>query len=195
MPSAIVKYDLSGWLSARKALAGRFNTVIMRGVRSGAARCLPILHAATRNAIPANPSGVGVGAFNTGAYLRAWKSRGTDQGAVVFNDSPYAGIIEFGRRPGARMPPIDVIEHWVIRKGLAKTVQKAAGRKRSAAKKLAAAYAAARESRSIAFVIARAIKRRGLIARRVMHSSLKAMGEAVYAEISVAVHRAILGKL
>ena len=55
---------------------------------------------------------------------------------------PYGEVVEFGRRPGGKQPPTGPIEFWVIRKGLA---------------------AAGPESRSVAFLIARAIGRRGTI--------------------------------
>lgn len=58
--------------------------------------------------------------------------------AEVFNNLKYAAFVEYGRRSG-KMPPIDAIEYWVRRKlGIT-----------------------AKESRQVAFQIARAIARNG----------------------------------
>lgn len=49
-------------------------------------------------------------AFNTGAYRRGWNhgtamSIGQASAVIrVFNDVPYSGVIELGRRKGAKMP-------------------------------------------------------------------------------------------
>lgn len=64
--------------------------------------------------------------------------RGFNVQGVIVNPLTYAVAVENGRKPG-RMPPIDAIQLWVIRKGIA-------GRD---------------DSRSVAFLIARAIGRRG----------------------------------
>ena len=34
----------------------------------------------------------------------------------VGSPKEYAIVMEFGRRPGARMPPVDAIQYWVVRK-------------------------------------------------------------------------------
>jgi len=56
----------------------------------------------------------------------------------VSTSIPYAEPVEFGRKKG-KMPPVDAIEMWVVRKGIAR----------------------GEDTRSVAFVIARAIGRRG----------------------------------
>lgn len=51
-----------------------------------------------------------------GAYKNAWKARrlrGPEGGAEIRNDAPYAGVIEFGRRPGRPGPPLQPILDWV----------------------------------------------------------------------------------
>ncbi len=133
-----------------------------RGVVSGAMRSIPILQQRTREASPANPSGVGSGgAFNYGDYLRAWKSVPTADGARVFNDRPYAAIIELGRRAGARRPPAEAIAHWAQRRlGVSKD-----------------------EARRLAFQVSRAIGQRGLAPRLVLSNALPDIGDAVREEI------------
>jgi len=85
-------------------------------------------------------------------YRRSWKFEDIPHGAVIYNYSKHGAIIEEGRRPGAKAPPIAVIADWVRRKKLVR----GSGR------------AAEAEIRQAAFLIARAIKRRGLPARHVL---------------------------
>lgn len=106
--------------------------------------------------------------INTHAYLEAWQTRKTETGAVVFNDSPYASIIEKGRRRGARMPPVKVIAEWLD--------QKLRGRIRNRAKRL-------KQVRGIAFVVARAIGRRGLPAKHIMRKTKRKLDDMVRAAV------------
>ena len=118
-----------------------------RGLRSAAMRARTIMDAATVTAPPASANGT-QGAVNTGAYRRAWKAEPTADGIHVYSLSPYAGVIEYGRRPGARMPPEDAIARWAQRK-------------------LGLPY---KRARAVAFVMRRAIARRGLAPRKVLTS-------------------------
>jgi hypothetical protein len=128
-------------------LTHRLVAIKSRAALSAAHRSVAYLQQRTRTAPSANPSGVGHGgAVNTGNYLRRWRTMRHADGASVYNPTPYAGVIDLGRRPGSRMPPIGIIARWIQRR-------------------LAVPEAAARQS---AFVIARAIAQRGLIGRRVM---------------------------
>lgn len=47
-----------------------------------------------------------------GDYSEGFKSKGTPDGAVIYNDVPYADVVEFGRAPGAP-PPFAKIRAWV----------------------------------------------------------------------------------
>jgi hypothetical protein len=88
----------------------------------------------------------------------------------------YGLIRHFGRRPSAKMPPVDEIQKWVIYKGI---VRDSAG-KMSTLRKLKArskmkrnsdpAYAA---SRSIAFAIAKKIQKRGYEGFRFLEIALE----------------------
>lgn len=71
---------------------------------------------------------------------------------------PHGEVVEFGRRPGGKQPPTGPIEFWVIRKGLA---------------------AAGPESRSVAFLIARAIGRRGTIGAHMFEKGFDASRAAL----------------
>lgn len=94
-----------------------------------------------------------------GTYLRSWAVYDIPNGARVYSKAPYAAVIESGRRPGSRMPPVDVIARWVRRKGL---LGGKGGR------------SSPRAERQAAFMIARAIARRGVPGRWVLrHASVK----------------------
>lgn len=126
------------------------NKALGRGVRSFAARAKPLMVLATDKARSANPKGLGVGAVDTANYRRRWKTEVTTSNglpaALIVNDAPYAGVIEYGRRAGQRAPPSRVLEPWVRRK-LGVPAKAAPG---------------------VAFLIARSIKRRGLKPRYVL---------------------------
>jgi hypothetical protein len=64
--------------------------------------------------------------------------------AQVYSPLAQADPIEFGRRPGARMPPVEAIQLWVNHK---------------------LSHVPAAQRRGVAFVIARAIARRGIPAK------------------------------
>lgn len=74
--------------------------------------------------------------------------------ALVNAGAPYAAVMERGRRRGARMPPVAALVPWVRRKlGIADR----------------------RKARSVAFVVARKIRQRGLKARRFLERGLKSV--------------------
>jgi hypothetical protein len=129
-----------------KKLGSRLNLVLRRASLSAAMRSVAYMQQRTRTAMPANPSGIGSGgAVNTGAYLRAWRTGQSPQGASVYNSSKYAGVIELGRRTG-KVPPREAIARWAQRRlGLDE-----------------------KDARAAAYPIARAIARRGLVGRYVM---------------------------
>lgn len=56
------------------------------------------------------------GLVDTGFYKARWQHARTPEGAEVFNDAPYAAVIEHGRRPGRPGPPLEPIRAWVLRK-------------------------------------------------------------------------------
>lgn len=85
-------------------------------------------------------------ALNIGTYKNAWKAVRVDAVSWrVANATPYAAVIEYGRRPGKGVP-IGPLRLWVIRK--LQEPEATADR--------------------VAMLISRRIKRRGLPARRVL---------------------------
>ena len=162
MPGVIVRQSMRDYASWAKRLGSGFGQAIQRGTVSGAARCIAVMQRRTREAIAANPRGIGDGgAVNTGSYLRSWRSTAlVPIGAALFNSALHAAIVELGRRPGARMPPLDAIARWAQRR-------------------LGLSYA---EARARAFLNARAIQRRGLLPRLVMTNGLDEMVRVVEEE-------------
>jgi hypothetical protein len=105
-----------------------------------------------------------------GIYRAAWKALATDDGAVLFNDSPHAGFIEQGTRP--HMPPIEPLKAWVLRK-FGPTLRrefKAAGGAKVLGKPMKdyAETAAA----ALAFAIAKSIARKGTAPRYILQNSI-----------------------
>lgn len=82
-------------------------------------------------------------------------------------DEEYPAVMEFGRKPGAKMPPPDALVRWVHVKGLAgtysiKTRRRQGGKKRQANEDLA-----------VAWMIARAISRKGIKGKFYMKQGLE----------------------
>lgn len=146
---AVLRMNLKEWARYHKRLAEEFHPAALRGARSAALAVVRLAERRTRTAPPANPAGKGKGgAVNTGDFLRRWRWVGIPDGSRVLNDSPYAAIIEYGRTPNSSPPPTQPIRDWLIRR-----------------LKMSPAKAAA-----LAPAVARAIGRRGLLARRILTS-------------------------
>jgi hypothetical protein len=153
-----VKLNMKQWRAAMLSMGNAFWVAARRGAVAAAARSIPHLVAA----------GDATGRVNTGNFRRNWRSRAIDVGAEIFNNAPYAGVIEYGRRKGARQPPSEPIARWVQRK---------LGKSRE-------------ESQSIAFLIARKIARDGIPAQHILRDAESTIRrfllEEVKAEVSAA---------
>jgi hypothetical protein len=87
-----------------------------------------------------------------GTYRRSFEAHDLPDGAVFLNTSSHGEIVERGRRPG-KWPPREAIERWVRRKF---RVSLGRGRKADA------------QVRSIAFLVARKIARKGIEGKHVL---------------------------
>jgi hypothetical protein len=143
--------------------------------------------------------------FDRGSYARSWFALSIADGGRLYSKSPYASVIDGGRRPG-KFPPIQPIIGWVHRKGLAvgsssltatiasrqkkfreflySTMTKAQLRK---ADKKIAKFSEAGAERSIAFAIAMAIKKRGIPAKNVFARASKRLIALIETEVRMAI--------
>lgn len=153
--------DIKQWPAFLKKLGLRAHDARMRGVLSGAQRGVQLMQRRTETAVPASARG-GVGAFNTGNYRGRWRSRPLSNGAMIYNDSNYAGIIDEGRRVGGRMVPLIVIQRWAQRR----------------------LQMSVKEAKRAAWPMAKAIQKRGLRPRRVMSGAIDQLKQIMRDEIA-----------
>jgi hypothetical protein len=119
---------------------------------------------------------------HTGDYKRSWKVVNITDGAFFYNPTIQAGIIERGRRPGVGVSRAgqEALARWAHLHGMDREKM---SKRESRTRRRMRAGGAAKESfrfrvrwsqesraRGIAFLIARAIKRRGLPAKNVLKS-------------------------
>lgn len=149
--SGRIRVPMERFARTARSFATAFIPAVKRGLVSGAARCIPIMHDAVRAAR----------AVNTGLYLMSWQSSALNDGAHVYSVSPYAGVIENGRRPNSRMPPVQAIARWL---------QRARGMSR-------------KEAESVAWGVAKSIAKKGTTGRKVMAGALPRMIAAVEEEV------------
>lgn len=86
--------------------------------------------------------------FHRKNFVRGWRAvlGNPPSSTRVYNKMPYASVIEFGRRAGARRPPVDALVPWVRDK----------------------LGVRGKEVRSVAFLVARKIGVKGIKARPVI---------------------------
>jgi len=130
---------------------------VLDGLLSAAYRLQGYIQGEYIPSLPRPPVGI------RGAYKAGWKVKPLSDGALLFNDVPYAPMIEQGVRPGAThigRAMIDAIERWVRFRALgghSETRTTRAGVTKRTWKK-----ATDSERRSIAWAIAKSIVKRGL---------------------------------
>jgi hypothetical protein len=114
--STVIKMSPATYSFYMNLLAERYMPALRHGILSGAMRCIPFLQKRTDEAVPASETG-SRGAFNYGRYKMGWKYAYIPEGAKVYNQTPYAGVIEYGRRP--KYPGkegVNALHRWVQRK-------------------------------------------------------------------------------
>jgi hypothetical protein len=128
-----------------KRLDEATRAAIAKAQVKAAKESLALLRLRTLNTPPASPNGE-VGAVASGKFLRGWRISYSGRQVILSNVARHAVFVEGGRRPGARPPPSSALLAWVTLKlGLT-----------------------GKQAQSAAFLIARAIGRRGLRPRPVM---------------------------
>lgn len=109
MSESVITFDLSGI----RELAAQYPAAYKREV-------VTVLDLVTRRLEGAvaekTPKGVGGAAGLAGSIFGEVKVLGSTIKGVVGTPFAYAKVIELGRRPGSKMPPIGPIELWAQRK-------------------------------------------------------------------------------
>jgi hypothetical protein len=156
---------------------------MIAAARKGLVRSSPFLMTAIFDSIQSTkgvaPStrGMNMPAIASGRYRRSWKigrpymSGPKEVSMRMHARSEYAGVIEFGRRVGAKMPPSSAIDRWLRAKGMAVGMSPSARRR-------------------FIFYIRRAISRRGLQpGRRVLYN------DNTQARMTLAVYVSLVNEL
>lgn len=139
-----------------KALPSMYKKAFLFAAKKFQPEALAELEKATKNAPPASDTGQ-IGAVASTKYIKGWRAvlKSAPMSLSFFNiaknsrGKEYAEAVEYGRSPGARMPPVAAIRSWMRAKGISATVP-------------------ASQQQRIALLIARKIKQRGLRARLIM---------------------------
>lgn len=158
----VIKINIDELWRRQIELADGFAAAARRGLMSGAKRALPMLQKKTAE----------VGAFNTGMAQKGWIAEERPPDAVaITNRQTYAGVIEFGRRPGSRVPPIKAIAKWAQRKlGLTEE-----------------------EAKQAAYPIAKSIARKGIEGRPIVGPLVPAIAKMIAEEINFEIRRMLEG--
>ena len=166
--SAIDIKDIGSWPAAVvKAKRDEAMTALRTTIKVDG----PVIVQATIDATVPHPP------VDRATYRRNWKCRNIKDGARLYNSTVQASIIEDGRRPGTGVSweGMRSLRLWVHRHGMegweariqrAHLLKKKEGGRPGARLKMRDRTEAARDS--IAFLIARAIKARGLPAKHVL---------------------------
>ena len=145
--SGVGKIDLVRAPEWVRSLEGKMHKAALKGLLSAAQRTVSVI---VTEIIPREERAP----VDRGVYRAGWRARKLDDGALVYNNTPHAGIVEYGARAenikvGKRM--IDALTEWIIRKGL---VGRASGKAGKASQ--------ATEARQIAWAIATSMKKKGI---------------------------------
>lgn len=176
MTTYVIKMSLAELAKTYRAMGTKGGKVVERAAMRTAVYARQQLVMSTDTVPGGNPKGIGIGAVNIGHYRRSWKWTKIHNGVRIYNNAPYAAVIEEGRRPGkgvSREGQV-ALARWAIRKGLVE----GKGKARAAAAK------------GVAFAISRALKKRGLKGRRVMGRVLDKIRRKWVEELQFAVMEA-----
>jgi hypothetical protein len=108
--------------------------------------------------------------IDTMRFLRGWRVSFPRRYAVtVYNDAPYADVLERGRRPHRKPPPSRALYKWVQRK----------------------LKVSKKEAPGVAFVVARAIGRRGWRGKFILFRSMPSIRAIYKRRLQLAMERAM----
>lgn len=162
MAKRIGALTLPEWALYMSKLGKEFGPAARRGLRRGALESLSIVQRRTSE----------LNAVNLGILKRGWKVEHGVDVSLLYNTQLYASVVEYGRRAGSRMPPIQPIAEWARRRlGLS-----------------------SKEARAAAFGIAASIKRRGIKGRFLMGGALNQFKDAVRRGVVAELEKALKGR-
>lgn len=131
----------------QRLASGVFRQAVRAAQNAAGRESVALLRKRTREARPASPGG-GVGAVDRRRFLNGWVVESQGLTTTVGNTAPHAAFVEYGRRPG-KPPPTSALRGWVRRK----------------------LGASGKAADALAFLVARAIGRRGLLGRYILEGA------------------------
>ena len=160
-----------------RSLGARYMPTVMKGAASAGERARAYLvQESQRKKI-----------VDRGGYVRGWKSLVQTNKLEIYNQAPYSAVIELGRRPGSRPPPSHVLIPWVRRHITIEKTFKSGARKGQKVR----TKPPMDKATSIAFLIARAIGRRGQPGKYVLTDARRHIERFILLEVRDALQRAM----
>ena len=189
MSASVNISDLAKW---PKVMVGKYHREIVKQIQISVKMRGPMIVQAIIDGTKPYPP------VHTGEYRRNMKVRDLSNGALLYNPTKRAGIIERGRRPGfgvSRQGQED-LARWVHLHGMDRATgrQMRFARSRFVKKGGAARFKRLLEedrARSIAFLIARSIKRRGLPAKYIFARAKPLIVESVLNDVDAVMVRGV----
>ena len=187
MASTVQLADIGKW---PKQVVHQYHSGIVATIRTSLRMHAPALfQAAIAGVRPHQP-------VNTGDYKRSGKVVNIADGAMFFNPTKQAPIIDHGRRPGTGVSREgqEALARWVHLHGMDRPTasQMRFARSRRARKGGATRFRRLLQedrARGVAFLIARAIKRRGLPAKNVIGGMKAELTRMVLADVEAMIAR------
>ena len=155
-----------------RKLGQRYREVVRLGLRVGGTQALAHVRGLSQMMVPKF----------TGKFSESWQGQPISwHGYRIRNTAPHGPPVDFGRRPGAAMPPLKAIEKWVaMRFGISMVQYRGRGGRFVAS-----------PARRVAFLVARSIARKGIRPRYVSDRALYGMSQRVYLALVLALDHAV----
>jgi len=168
--------DLRDLAKKFRSLGSRYMPTVMAGARSAGerARAYLVQESQSKKVV------------DRGGYIRGWKSLVIGNTLEVYNQAPYSGVLEYGRRPGAKPPPYYVLIPWVQRHLKIDRVIKSGKRKGTSTSRAPKGS----ELIGLAIAVAKSIGKRGQKGHFILTKSRKKIEGFILLEVKDALQRA-----
>ena len=167
---ATYKMTIAGAAEWHRRLAKNFWPTVLKGAKLGAYRGVAELQNTSMRE-----------ALDRSAYARGWRFSVSDRTIIIYNPVKYAGVIEDGRRAGEKMPPPAALEAWVRRHLNVEYITKKGVAKARKVRK--------DEAPGLAFIVARAIGKRGIKGKHILARANDRIAYNLEAEICSALDK------